>query len=95
VAPLPPGSLKLVTWQAGRPLGGAVERVLRERAGGEHARPLHAGAALVYTDAGPDAVREWLAPLLAEGESLIVVEFERWSAVGPEIDRDWLLRRGH
>ncbi len=50
---------------------------------------------LAFTDAGPAAIRDWLAPVLSEGEAVFVMEFERWSGSGPSIDRDWLLRRGH
>ena len=41
------------------------------------------------------ALRDWLTPSLEEGESVFVVEFEKWSGYGPAPDRAWLLRRGH
>ena len=50
---------------------------------------------LVYTEAEPEAVRDWLRPLLREHESAFVVEFARWSSAGAGADQGWLLRRGH
>jgi len=53
-------------------------------------------AAIVVCTAGSAAkLRDLLAPHLAPEASLLVVEFERWSAHGAAVDASWLLRHGH
>jgi hypothetical protein len=91
-----PGSLKLVTgWSPDRSLRDALHETLRAHIAENDVRRLHGETFLAFTDAEPAAIRDWLAPVLLEGESVFVVEFERWSGHGPAIDRGWLLRRGH
>jgi hypothetical protein len=91
-----PGSLKLATaWAPDRSLRDALHETLRAHVSENDVRHLYGETFLVYSDAEPAAIRDWLAPLLAEGESVFVVEFERWSSSGSSIGRDWLLRRGH
>ena len=91
-----PGSLTLVVaCSAVRPLGKAIEAVLRAHCRPNGVRHLHGDTFLVHTEASTAEIRDWLAPSLAEGESVFVVEFERWSARGPAADRDWLRNRGH
>jgi hypothetical protein len=85
------GSLKCVVATSGSE---AVEQALQSRIGGNNLLRLHDGAFLVYTEALPSAIRDWLRPFVANSGSLLVVEFERWSG-GGAIDRDWLTRRGH
>ena len=93
--PIAPGSLKCVTvCSSTRPLLPLVEAALRSRLSAD-VRRLGESALLVHTEAEPAGIRDWLAPLLEEGESLLVVEFEKWSAYGTAADRDWLLARGH
>jgi hypothetical protein len=58
-------------------------------------RAFGASAWVAFTDADPSDIRDWLAPHLRGGESLLVTEFERWSSRGDAIDRRWMLRRGH
>ena len=90
------GSLKCVAgWSPSRSLGDSLEQALRAHAGDERVRHLYGDAFLVYTEADTSTVRDWLAPLLEESESVFVVEFERWSGHGPAIDSRWLMRRGH
>ncbi len=90
------GSLKLIVGcTSERSLADAIGAQLRERLGENDVRHLHNDAFLVYTDAEPAAIRDWLSPLLSEDESVFVVEFERWSGRGPAADTRWLLRRGH
>lgn len=50
---------------------------------------------VVHTDLEPADLRDWLSGVLPEGESLLVVEFEKWSGYGASVDRSWLLARGH
>jgi hypothetical protein len=58
-------------------------------------RAFGAAAWVAFTDADPADIRDWLAPHLRDGESLLVTEFERWSSRGETVDRRWMLRRGH
>ncbi len=91
-----PGSLKLVTgWSPDRSLRDALHETLRAHVAEGNVRHLYGETFLAFAHADPATVRDWLAPLLSEGESVFVVEFERWSSCGSSIDRDWLLRRGH
>ncbi len=91
-----PGSLKLVTgWSPDRSLRDALRETLRAHVAENDVRHLYGETFLAFTDAEPAAVRDWLAPVLSEGESAFVVEFECWSSRGSSICRDWLLRRGH
>jgi hypothetical protein len=91
-----PGTLKSVSaWSPDRPLADAIERRLREHVPDHNVARLHGDTLIVFTEASTDAVRDWLAPLLRDGESLLVAEFEHWSSWGAAIDSAWLLRRGH
>ena len=94
--PVNPGSLKCVTvCSSTRPLLPLIEDALRPRVSAADVRRLGESAVLVHTDAAPADIRDWLAPLLEDGESLFVAEFEKWSAYGTAADWDWLLARGH
>jgi hypothetical protein len=53
------------------------------------------GAHVIFTDAEPAEIRSWISEQLDSGDSLFVVEFERWSSYGASVDQRWLLRRGH
>ena len=91
-----PGSLKCVS--AGSPrrsLREEIEEALRAHVRPEDVRRLYGDVFLVYSDAEPAAIRDWLIPALADEESVFVAEFEHWSGRGPAPDRAWLLRRGH
>lgn len=91
-----PGTLKCVSASSPvRSLRDAIEAALLEHVAPHNVRHLHADTFAVYTEAEPSDIRDWLAPLLRGDESLLVVEFERWSGHGDAIDRRWLLRRGH
>ncbi len=90
------GSLKCITASSpNRSLRDVLEQALRGRVAADDIRLLSGDVLLVYTDADAAVVRDWLAPQLREGESVFVVEFERWSGYGPAPDQTWLLRRGH
>jgi hypothetical protein len=91
-----PGTLKLVVISSGnRSLREQIEALLRAHCRANDVRRLQDETFLVHTEASTAEVRDWLAPVLADGESVFVVEFERWSARGPAADRDWLRNRGH
>jgi hypothetical protein len=90
------GSLKLVAGcSQHRSLSHAIGDLLRERIGANDVRHLAGETFLIFTSAEPDAIRDWLAPVLADAESVLIVEFERWSSYGTAVDTRWLLRRGH
>lgn len=91
-----PGSLKYVTaFSTNRSLTDEVRVALERNVQPADVRHVRRDAFLVYTEADTSSIRDWLAPLLQGGESVFVVEFERWSGYGPAIDREWLRRRGH
>jgi hypothetical protein len=89
------GTLKLIVLDAqpGAPprIAAALDAHIRR----EDLRAFGASAWMAFTDAEPSDVRDWLAPHLRDGESLLVTEFERWSSHGDAVDRRWTLRRGH
>ena len=90
-----PGSLKLISGSSpNRSLRDVLGQALLARSGENDMRHLHGDTFLVHTEAEPAAIRDWLAPLLSDGESLFVVEFERWSG-SRNGHGQWLLRRGH
>ncbi len=78
-----------------RPLGTILEPALRARIGEADVRQIAGDVFVVHSDLETSELRDALAAELAEGESVFVVEFERWSGYGDAIDRRWLLRRGH
>ncbi len=91
-----PGSLKCVTaWSDDRSLRKLMAETLRAHVRVEDIRHLYDHVSLIYTDAEPAAIRDWFTSILQEGESVFVVEFERWSSYGPAPDRPWLSFRGH
>jgi hypothetical protein len=91
-----PGTLKSVAaYSPHRPLKDLIGDALTARIGAEDVCYLLGRVFLVYTEADTSAIRDWLAPLLRDGESLFVAEFERWSGHGPAPDREWLRERGH
>ncbi len=91
-----PGSLKCVTaWSDDRSLRDLMEETLRANVRVEDIRHLYDQVFLIYTDAETAAIRDWFTSSLQEGESVFVVEFERWSGYGPAPERLWLSFRGH
>ncbi|MBI2912981.1 MAG: hypothetical protein HYY03_03580 [Chloroflexi bacterium] len=94
--PIAPGSLHCLSgWSAKRRLGPLIEEAVRAHVDPDEVHHLYGDVLLVYSDAGTAAIRDWLIPSLEEGESVFVVEFEKWSGYGPAPDREWLGRRGH
>jgi hypothetical protein len=73
----------------------SVPARLLEYVSAEDVRELRQGAVVVHTPVEPAELRDWLSGEVGEGESLLIVEFERWSAFGKGVDREWLLARGH
>ena len=91
-----PGTLKCVAGASPhRPLRDTLERTLQARIGPADVRHVGGDVFVVHSEMDPSELRDALAAELGDGESVFVVEFERWSGYGPAIDRRWLLRRGH
>lgn len=88
-----PGTLKLIVASSPE-AAAAAESAVRARVRGADVRRL-GDALLAYTDARPDELRDAIRDSLPDGESVLVVEFERWSSAGGAVDTEWLLRRGH
>ena len=86
------GSLKLVISSA-QP--NAVLAALGARVDEENIRAAVSGALLVHSALEPSELRDMLSRKLGRGDSLLVVEFEKWSGYGAGIDREWLRARGH
>ena len=83
------GSLKVVV-----ATGHSVEGALLAHVPREHIRAAGEGAWIIFAEAEPEAIRDWVIAESGADTPVFVVEFERWSGHG-DIDRDWLLRRGH
>lgn len=87
-----PGSLKCVVCAGGID---ALLEALLERMTPQDIRRIGREVALVYTPLEAAELRDWLARRGRAGAALLVVEFEKWSSYGDEVDREWLLARGH
>lgn len=72
-----------------------LRRDLEREAGATEVRATYENAYIVNTTLEPSDLRDIIAKDLHEGDSFLVVEFERWSGFGPGIDGVWLMRRGH
>lgn len=89
-------SLKLLLFQSPtRDLAAMADQELAPFIPAERRRHLFRDALLVFTQAEPAQVREWLRASLGQDEELLVVEFERWAGYGSGVDRRWLLWHGH
>jgi hypothetical protein len=85
-----PGSLKCVVAAVPDELS-AIVPILVENAGEADVRVLGVSAVLVHTEEETAGVRDWLRG----AGGVLVVEFEKWSGIGTEVPREWLLARGH
>jgi len=92
VSKIEPGTLKCII-AAGETH--ALLAALSERVRAGDIRRIGLETLLVHTESEPAELRDWLSGVLAEGQSLLVVEFEKWSGFGEGVDREWLLARGH
>jgi hypothetical protein len=89
-------SLKcVIAWSDRRHLCSLVAHTVEEHLGAQDVRPLGDDALLLYGTIEPDEIRDLLGTVLGPEESVLVFEFERWSARGPRIYAEWLMRRGH
>ena len=85
----------IIAWSDARNLCGLIERALETRIAEQDVVRLNEDSCLVYTDEATSDIREWIAPELREGDSVLVMEFETWSGYGLGVDSRWLMRRGH
>lgn len=91
-----PGALHLVSASSPRrAMRDVIEQALLATSPAADVRHLYGDTFVVFADSTPSELRDRIAERLAQDESAIVVEFERWSSHGPAIDRRWMLRRGH
>ena len=89
-------TLKLVLLRSGNPdLKGNVRTALESQVSSQHVQQILGDGLLVFTEANPSTIRDWLKPSLSDQDHLFVAEFERWSGYGAGIDREWLTWRGH
>ncbi len=85
----------VVAWSDKRNLCSLVAAALEARIAPENVCRLGDESLAVYSAAAPDEVRDWAAEVLESGESVLVLEFERWSGYGTGVDAAWLRKRGH
>ena len=85
----------VIAWSERRHLCSLVAAALAGVAGGENVRRAGEDACLVYSALSAADLRNATSALLADGESVLVLEFEAWSGFGPDVDREWLLAHGH
>ncbi len=71
-----------------------VEQALASRVPSDDILKLGDDSFAVYAPDEPPAIRDWMAEVLTEDETAIVIEFERWSSLG-SLDTAWLMQRGH
>jgi len=85
----------VIAWSERRNLCSLVADTIERKVGPEGVRRFGDDAVALYSAEEPSEIRAWLSALLAEDESALVLEFERWSSYGPGVDGEWLMRRGH
>jgi len=85
----------VIAWSERRNLCSLVADAIETKVGANDVRRLADEALAVFGAFEPSEIRDWLSGLLAEDESALILEFERWSSLGPGVDSAWLMRRGH
>ncbi len=73
----------------------AVVAVLRKHVASDDIREAGEAVCLVYTELEAAELRDLLSRELGDGGSILILEFDKWSGFGPDVDRDWLRARGH
>ena len=84
----------VIAWSDRRNLCSLVEQALASRVPSDDILKLGDDSFALYAPYEPPEIRDWMAEVLTEGETAIVIEFERWSSLG-SLDSAWLMRRGH
>jgi hypothetical protein len=90
-----PGLRCVIAWSDRRSLSSIVGNELRSIVPDAELREIADDAYLAHTALSADELRNRLRLKLAEGEGLLVIDFERWSGHGEALDSRWLLARGH
>jgi hypothetical protein len=85
----------VIAWSNTRNLCTLVTDQLEAKIGANEIRGLGDDAFAVCGTPAPDEIRDWVAVVLDPDESVVVFEFEKWSGHGPDVDVEWLMRRGH
>ncbi|MGH6783828.1 MAG: hypothetical protein ACREBP_04300, partial [Sphingomicrobium sp.] len=88
------GLLRLLLVVASAEQHAHLEAALAGLAGAGEVRSPALGAFVVHVAMPPSELRDELRQAACI-DSLFIVEFERWSALGDAIGPAWLLRRGH
>ncbi|MBM2826834.1 MAG: hypothetical protein HW403_898 [Dehalococcoidia bacterium] len=89
-------TLKLIMLRSGNPdMKENVRTALETQVSSQHIQGIFGDGILVFTEADPSTIRDWLKPSLSDQDHLFVAEFEHWSGYGAEIDKEWLAWRGH
>jgi hypothetical protein len=84
-----------MAWSDRRNLCTIVEDAMRARIPSDSVLRLNDDTLIVDASNEPAEIRDWVRSALEDSESVLVVEFERWSGYGPGVDSQWLMRRGH
>jgi hypothetical protein len=90
-----PGLRCVIAWSDRRNLCSIVGDELRTMVSEGEIKRIGDDAHVVHTARTADELRDCLRTLLTEGEGLLVIDFEKWSAYGKAVDSQWLLARGH
>jgi hypothetical protein len=85
----------VMAWSDRRNLCTIVEDAMRARIPSDSLLRVNDDTLIVDAPNGPAEIRNWVRSALEDSESVLVVEFERWSGYGASVDSDWLMRRGH
>ncbi len=89
-------TLKLVVaWSDRRNLCSLVRDALLETVQEDELRALGDDTTVVHSAETAAVIRDRLRERLADGEHVLVAEFETWSGHGPALDTRWMLARGH
>jgi hypothetical protein len=85
----------VIAWSDKRNLCSIVAEILEASLGVAQILRLGDESFAANGNLSPDQIRDLVAVVLDDDESVIVVEFEKWSARGASVDAAWLMRRGH
>jgi hypothetical protein len=85
----------VIAWSDRRNLCSIVGDALQAKIDAGGVLRLSEDALIIHIANDPAEIRDWVRSALEDGESVFVVEFERWSGYGDGVDSNWLMRRGH
>ena len=90
-----PGLKCVIAWSDRRNVCSLVADALEAKVGARNIIQLGDDSFIVYGASAADEIRNWVAGMLEPEESVMVLEFEKWSGHGPGVGEEWLMRRGH